>query len=155
MKKLLNLEWSFLNIDNTWKNKTCIISTETFGIVIHLSKIFLETQSFFIIWNQKQMIFILRRPWSSEKKLLIFKMSSITFTQNTKAISNYIYLLQPSVISLLPSLWYQLISTKRNPWVATNFKSPIIYSSGTSTLLLTLELCQKSLGTFQRVIKSK
>ena len=155
MKKLLNLQTNFPSIDTSWRDKTPIISTEKVRMVTNLSKTFLQIQSIVLVSNQKQTIFVLRRPWSSEKKLLIFKMSSKTFTQNTKAISNYIYLLQPSVISLLPSLWYQLISTKRNPWVATNSKSPIIYSSGTSTLLLTLELCQKSLGTFQRVIKNK
>ena len=68
MKNLLNLEWS-----DTWKNKTCMISRETFRIVINLSKTFLQIQSIFIVSNQKQMIFVLRRPWSSEKKLLISK----------------------------------------------------------------------------------
>ena len=34
-----------------------------------------------------------RRSWSKEKKLLIYKSSSKTFIQYTKAISNYIYLL--------------------------------------------------------------
>ena len=155
MNKLLNLDSGFSSIVTSWKEKTPIISTGAVRMVKNLSKAFLRIQSIFIVSNQKQMLFVLRRPRSKEKMLLIFKSPSKTFTQNTKAISNYIYLLQPSVISLLPSLWYQLISTKRNPWVATNFKSPIIYSSGTSTLLLTLELCQKSLGTFQRVIKNK
>ena len=35
----------------------------------------------------------LRRPWSRERKLLIFQCSSKTFTQNKKSILNYIYLL--------------------------------------------------------------
>ena len=62
-------------------------------MVINLSKTFLETQSFFIVSNQKQMIFVLTGTGSRERKLLNFKTSSKTFTENTKAISNYIYLL--------------------------------------------------------------
>ena len=54
MKKLLNLEWSFSNIDNSWKTKTCIISTESFRMMIKLTKTFLQTQSFFIVWKQKK-----------------------------------------------------------------------------------------------------
>ena len=54
MKKLLNLEWSFSNIDNSWKTKTFIISTEPFRMVIKLTKTFLQTQSFFIVWKQKK-----------------------------------------------------------------------------------------------------
>ena len=70
MKKTLNLEWSFSNNDNTWTNKTCIISTETFRIVINLSKTFLQTQSFFIVWNQKQMTFILGKRGSGKRSCL-------------------------------------------------------------------------------------
>ena len=62
-------------------------------MVINVSKTFLETQSFFIVSNQKQMIFVLRGTGSRERKLLDFKTSSKTFPQDTKAISNYIYLL--------------------------------------------------------------
>ena len=39
------------------------------------------------------MIFLLVKTGSRERKLLNFKRSSKTFTQDTKAISNYIYLL--------------------------------------------------------------
>ena len=95
MKKLLNLGWSFSNIDNTWKNKTCIISTETSRIVINLSKTFLQTQSFFIVWNQKQMIFVLEKTGSRDRKLLNFKISGKTFTQDSKAISNPYILFHP------------------------------------------------------------
>ena len=154
MKKLLNLGWSFSNIDNTWKNKTCIISTETSRIVINLSKTFLQTQSFFIVWNQKQMIFVLEKTGSRDRKLLNFKISGKTCTQDSKAISNSIYPLSPSVICLCSILWYRLIGTERNPCVPVNLESPIMYSKDTSTLLLTLELCSKPLGIFQRVIKN-
>ena len=54
VKKLPNLESSFLIIDATWNNKTVILSIKTFTMVINLSKVFLQTQSFFIVWNQKQ-----------------------------------------------------------------------------------------------------
>ena len=54
VKKLPNLESSFLIIDATWNNKTVILSIKTFTMVINLSKKFFQTQSFFIVWNQKQ-----------------------------------------------------------------------------------------------------
>ena len=126
MKKLLHLQWSFSSIDSSWKDKTPMMLTERVRMVTNVSKTFLQIKSFFIISNKKQMIFVLRRPWSSKKKLVIFKRSSKTFTENTKAISNYIYLLWPSAISFHPSLWYQLIGTKRNPWVAKNLQSPFL-----------------------------
>ena len=75
------------------EKKTAIILTETFRMVINLSKTFLETQSFFIVSNQKEIIFVLRGTGSRERKLLNFETSSKTLTQDTKAISNYIYLL--------------------------------------------------------------
>ena len=74
-----------------------------------------------------------RRPWSKEKKLLIYKSSSKNSTQYTRGISNYIYLLEPSVISFHSCLWYQLIGPKRNPWVTVNLQSSFIYSSNMST----------------------
>ena len=84
VKKLSNLEWSFLIIDSSWKNKTSIISTRTFRMVINLSKNCLQTQSFFfIVWNRKQMFFLLGKTGSRETKLLNFKRSSKTFTQHT------------------------------------------------------------------------
>ena len=73
MKKLLHEEWSFSNIDNTWKIKTGIISTQTFRTVINLSKTCLQIQSFFIVWNQKQMIFILGKTGSGKRSLLTWK----------------------------------------------------------------------------------
>ena len=90
VKKLSNLESSFLLTDTSWK-KTLKISTQTFRMVANLSKTFLHTQSFFIAWNQKEMLFALGKTRSREKKLLNFKRSSKTFTQDTKPISNYIY----------------------------------------------------------------
>ena len=62
------------------EKKAPIIWTETFRMVINVSKTFLQTQSFFIVSNQKQMIFILRGTGSRERKLLNFKTSSKTFT---------------------------------------------------------------------------
>ena len=134
MNKLLNFEWSFLNIGIRSKNKTPIIFTETFRTVINLSKTFLQTQSFFIGWNEKQMIFVLGGTGLKERKLFNFKTSTKHFTEDTKAISNYIYLLEHSVICFDSSIRYQLIATKRNPWVALYFQSTINYSHNTSTL---------------------
>ena len=54
VKKLPNLESSFLIIDATWNNKTVILSNKTFTMVINLSKVFVQTQLFFIVWNQKE-----------------------------------------------------------------------------------------------------
>ena len=62
-------------------------------MVINLSKNFFQTQSFFIVGNEKQMIFLLGKTGSRERKSLNFKRSSKTFTQDTKPISNYISLL--------------------------------------------------------------
>ena len=73
MKELLNLQSSFSSIYTSWKDKTPIISTETVRMVMNISTPFLQIQSIFIASKEKQMIFVLRRPWSSEKKLLISK----------------------------------------------------------------------------------
>ena len=58
VKKLSKLESSFLNIDTSSKHKTPIILTETITMAINLPKTFLQTQSFFIVWNQRQMIIV-------------------------------------------------------------------------------------------------
>ena len=58
------------------------------------------------------------------------------------------------MISLCSILRDELIGTKRNPSGAVNSESPILYSKDMFTLLLTLELCYKPLGIFQRVIKN-
>ena len=128
------------------ENKIPFISTEIFRLVINLAKKFLQTQSFFAVWNQKQIIFILGGTRSRERKLLKFKRSSKIFTQDTKAIWSSIYPLYPSVISICSILWYELISTKRNPWVAVYLQIPINYWNNTSTFPLTLQSCYKSLG---------
>ena len=73
VKKLSNLESSFWSSDTSWKNKTPLISTKTLRMVIYLSKHFLQTQSFFIVSNQKQLIFILGKTGSRERKLRNFK----------------------------------------------------------------------------------
>ena len=158
MKILLNLQSSFTNILHFKKKKERKIpikSTKVYRVMINLPNPFLQTQSFFIIWNQKQMIFILGRTGSRERKLLKFKWSTKTFTQDTKAILNYKSPLQTSVISLHSILWYQLIRTKRSHWVAVCLHSPINYSTHTYTLLLTLQLCYKPPGIFQSLIKNK
>ena len=105
MKKLLNLAWGFSSIDTSWKNKSPIISTGTFRVVIKFSKTFLQIQSLFIVRNQQQMISDFRGTGLREKKLLNFKRTSKIFTQNTKAISNCISLLT------LSSVFSQLVDT--------------------------------------------
>ena len=62
-----------------------------FRMVINLSKTFLQTQSFFIVCNQNQMLFVLAKTGSRERKFPNFKRSSKSFTQDTKPILNYIY----------------------------------------------------------------
>ena len=62
-------------------------------MAINPLKNFLQTQSLFTVLNQRQIIFILAGTASRQKKLLKFDMSRKTFTQDEKAISNYIYLL--------------------------------------------------------------
>ena len=146
VEKSSTLESSFSNINTSWKKRSHIIPTEIFRMVINLSKTFIQSQSFFTFWNQKQIIFILGGTGFRERKLLKLKRSSKIFTQDTKTISNCIYPLSPPAISLRWILWYQFIGTKRNPWVAVYFQSPINYSNSTST---------SPLGIFQRVIRNK
>ena len=81
VKKLPNLESSFLIIDATWNNKTVILSIKTFTMVINLSKVFLQTQLFFIVWNQKQI---------KGKEVTKLQKVEQKFDENTKATSNYI-----------------------------------------------------------------
>ena len=103
MKELLNLEWSFSNIDNTWKNKTCIILTKIFRIVINLSKTCLQIQGFFIVWNQKQMIFVLGETGSGKRSCLKSKglAKLLPRIQNLYQIT-YIFCNSVASISILP-----------------------------------------------------
>ena len=116
MKKTLNLEWNFWNNDNTWTNKTCKISTQTFRIVIDLSKTFLQTQSFFIIYNHKQMIFILgktgsgKTSWSTSKALSELSPRIQNLYQITYLFSNTV---QSISIQLLHTNWLALSETLR------------------------------------------
>ena len=81
VKKLPNLESSFLIIDATWNNKTVILSIKTFTMVIKLSKVFLQTQLFFIVWNEKQI---------KGKEVTKLQKVEQKFDEKTKATSNYI-----------------------------------------------------------------
>ena len=114
MKKTLNLQWSFSNNDNTWRNKTCIISTQTFRIVMDLSKTFLQTQSFFIIYNHKQMIFIWgktgsgKTSWSTSKALSELSPRIQNLYQITYLFSNTV---QSISIQLLHTNWLALSET--------------------------------------------
>ena len=58
-----------------------ILSIKIFRMVINLSKVFLQTQSFFIVWNQKQI---------KGKEVTKLQKVEQKFDENTKATSNYI-----------------------------------------------------------------
>ena len=79
VKKTFKLRLGLLEYQYYLK-KNPLISTETFIMVINLPKTLLQTQSFFTVWNQKQMNFIFLRTRSRERKLLKLKRSSKTFT---------------------------------------------------------------------------
>ena len=120
VKKLLNLEWSFSIIDSSWKNKTPIISSEILWMVINLSKNVLQNQLFFIVWNQKQMLFILGKIGSRETKLLNFKRSTKTFSQDIKAIwITYIFCNTLSSVSIQPfyTNWLAPTGTLGLQWI--------------------------------------
>ena len=61
-------------------------------MLINLSKYFLQIQSFFFVSNKKQLIFLLGKTGSRERKSLNFKRPSKTLRQDKNAISNYIYI---------------------------------------------------------------
>ena len=73
IKKLSNFKSSFSNSDTSRKKEHPTISTKTLRMKIHLSKTFLQTQSLFIVWNQKETIFFLGKTGSRERKLLTLK----------------------------------------------------------------------------------
>ena len=142
MKKLP----SFLINDTSWKNKTLILSTKTFKMMISLSKVFLQTQSFFIVWNQKQI-----------KGKEVTKLQKVE-QKCYQEYKSYIKLHIDAVILhhvFIEPFWYQLIVTKKNPWVPVYLQSQLYYSYNISTLPLTLQLCCNPLGILQRVIKNK
>ena len=111
VKKLSNLQSSFLNSDTSWQNKTLTISTQTFRMVTNVSKTFPQTQSFFIVWNQKQMISVLEKAGSRDRKFLNFKRS----TKTTQGYKSYIKFHLSSVTlcdlslfnPLIPTYWHQ------------------------------------------------
>ena len=81
MKKLPNLESSFLINDTSILVDTLILSTKTFKMMINLSKVIFQTQLFFIVWNQKQI---------KGKEVTKLQKVEQKFDENTKATSNYI-----------------------------------------------------------------
>ena len=135
VKKLSNLESSFLIIDTSWKNKTPKIPTKTFRMVIYLSKTFLEIQPFFIVWHEKQMIFALLGT-GSQKGRCLTAQGLAKLLPRIQKLYQIKYIFCNSVICFQSTLWYQLIGTKRNPWVTVCWESPTNYSHKTSTLKL-------------------
>ena len=81
MKKLPNLESTFLINDTSILVDTLILSTRTFKMMINLSKVFFQTQLFFIAWNEKQI---------KGKEVTKLQKVEQKFDENTKATSNYI-----------------------------------------------------------------
>ena len=75
VKKLPNLESSFLIIDATWNNKTVILSIKTFTMVINLSKVFFKL-NYFLLFEIKNK--------SRERKLLNFKSWNKSLTRIQK-----------------------------------------------------------------------
>ena len=103
MEKLPNLEWGFSIIVSSWKNKTPTTSTETFRMVINFWKSFLQTQSFSIVWNQKQMLFVFRKTRSRERKLPNFKRPSKLLLRMQKLYQiTYIFCNTLSSVSIHP-----------------------------------------------------
>ena len=137
MKKLLDLESSFSNTDTSWTKKFLLISNETFKMVIYVWRTFLQSQSFFIVSNQNQMIFILGRTGWREGKLLKFKKSSKTFTQDTKAKSNYIYFLLHFVICFNSTLT-NLLAPRGNVGFQCICRAQLV-----------MQLCYKPLGSIK------
>ena len=140
MKKLLNLQSGFPNIDTSWKDKTPIILPEIVRMVTNVSKNFLQIKWFFTVSNQKQMIYRKEVAYihPEHKTYIKLQISSVTVCD---------------LFSFIPLIHF--VSTKRNPWLEKNVQSPIIYLSDTSTMFLPLELCYKSTGTLHRLIKNK
>ena len=157
MKKLLNLEWSFSNIDNSWKTKTCIISTESFRMVIKLTKTFLQTQSFFIVWKQKKgfstRIFYEQNRWKGSCLTSKGLAKLLPRIQNLYQIT-YILCNTVSSISNQPfdTNW---LAPRGTLWLQCIRRAQLLIHTTTSTLQLTLKLCYKPLGILQRVNKKK
>ena len=154
MKKNLKLEWCFSNIDNTWTNKTCIISIETFRIVINPSKTFLQTQSFFIVWNQKQINLILGKRGSGKRIYLKSKSLAklLPTIQNLYQIT-YIFCNTVASISVQP-FDTNLLVPRETLGLQRICRSQLLIHT-TSTLQLTLQLCYKPLVIFQTINKNK
>ena len=154
MLSIFNSSVKKLTIDTSWKNKILKITAQKFRMGINFSESSLQTQYFFIVWNKKQMIFLLGKTRLRERKSLNLKKSTNTFTRDTKLYQiTYILCKTLSSVSIdpfLPTDWHQ-----RNLSVTVTLQSPFIYSKDTSTLLLTFELCYKPLGIFPRAIKNK
>ena len=126
---------------------------QTFRMVTNLSKNFVQTQSFFIVWNEIQMLFLIGETGSRERKSLNFKKSTKTFTQDTKDISNYIYLLCHSVICFHSTRLYWF-SPKGTLGLQRISKAQLIIQMAHLHCHLPLN-CYNPLGILQRVIKIK
>ena len=103
MRKYSNLESRFSNIDTTWKSKTAIIAFETITTLTNFSKNYLQSQSFFAVSNQKQIIFILGGTGSSECSCFNWKRLA-KFFPTTKKLYQIPYI-------LCNPLWYLFVQS--------------------------------------------
>ena len=145
MKKLSNLESSFLINDTSWKNKTLILSTKTFKMMINLSNAYLQTQSF-IVWIQKQIKGKEVTKLQKVEQKFYPECKSYIKLHIAAVILHHLFSLNP----LIPAYCHQ-----EELLGLSVFAEYFYYSHNISTLPLTLQLCYKTLGILQRVVKNK
>ena len=147
MKKLLNLDSGFSSIVTSWKDKTPIILTETVRMMKNLSK-----SSSFQIKNKK---FSSYEDQDRGKRYCLYSKDLTKLLPRIQKLYQIPYILWNPLWSVfVQSSDSNLLTTRGgNSCVPVNLESPITYSKDTYPLLLTLELCYKPLGIFQRVIK--
>ena len=157
MKKLFNFQWSFLTIDIRLKNKTPIIFTERLGIVIYLWKTFLQTESFFIVWNEKQIIFVLGGTGSMERKLLHFKKAQAKILLRMQKLYQTTYIFCNTLWSVLIHPFdTNLLPPRETLGLHCIFRAQLFtWHIYLATLPLTWQLCYKPPGILPRQIKNR
>ena len=124
MLSIFNSSVKKLTIDTSWKNKILKITAQKFRMGINFSESSLQTQYFFIVWNKKQMIFLLGKTRLRERKSLNLKKSTNTFTQDTKLYQiTYILCKTLSSVSIRPFFTNWL--APKEPFGYCDFGEPI------------------------------
>ena len=126
VKKLSNLESSFLNSDTSWKPKTPTISTKTLTMKIYFSITFLQTQSFFIVWNQKQMIFVLEKNRIMGEEIASLQKIRQNFYPGFKSYIKFhissVTLCDLSLFNILiPTYWHQEEPSRPSEFGQSNY----------------------------------